>query len=78
MAHRQFGVKMEKVLTLSFIDQFAKIKIIDQFAKIKKKIYRISSNFFKFLNLEKIESYNLCGAQVLRDENGKCYNLVIY
>ena len=56
MAHRQFGVKMEKVLTLSFIDQFAKIKIIDQFAKIKKKIYRISSNFFKFLNLEKIES----------------------
>ena len=30
-------MKMEKVLTLSFIDQFAKIKIIDQFAKIKKK-----------------------------------------
>ena len=27
----------------------------------------------KFLNFE-IFQFNVCGAQVLRDENGKCYN----
>ena len=34
--------------------------------------------FLKFLNFEFFQSFNVCGAQVLRDENGKCYNFVIY
>ena len=34
--------------------------------------------FLKFLNFEIFQSFNVCGAQVLRDENGKCYNFVIY
>ena len=34
--------------------------------------------FLKFLNFEIFQSFNVCGAQVLRDENGKFYNFVIY
>ena len=31
--------------------------------------------FLKFLNFEIFQSFNVCGAQVLRHENGKFYNL---
>ena len=34
--------------------------------------------FLKFLNFEIFQSFNVCGAQVLEDENGKCYNFVTY
>ena len=34
--------------------------------------------FSQFLNLKKNEFLNLCATQVVRVENGKCYNFVIY
>ena len=34
--------------------------------------------FSQFLNFKNIESLNLCATQVVRGENGKCHNFIIY
>ena len=67
------------LVTLSFIDQFQKPKNFYLTSSIGKNTCIFQCKFSYFLNFKKKNvSFNLCATQVVRGENGKCYNFVIY
>ena len=53
VVHSQLGVKMENVITLPFIDQFANVKTCHLILSIDRGLCRFCCIFLEFLSFEK-------------------------
>ena len=71
-------LETSSVFSQHLLNNFQNLNTFHLLSSIEKGLCVFCCIFLKFLNFEIFQSFNLCGAQVLRDENGKCYNLVTY